>query len=264
MALTPHLALTMVLGTCCGVNTAWAAPSADAVAIQAAYAKVVVAWRVGNLRDGLSESSVDQLGPLVIVLTDVKTGPTTELLSVPFSELVTVASGVSLTITPGTWGFLTESGERFTTEMAASVAWGKTDRSLQGEWNAPFSKVMAVVDPHLSRYAAFTVQLAYQKRQVKYQAVFLFGEDEMGRPIVLPLDQISNIPLALVRAPLGMDPLFVEPYRSNPSVTAFLKSLRPAQGCSVERLSGLCCNSTGESCGITGDTLHVNTPATQN
>jgi hypothetical protein len=262
MKMPQSVAFILGFAACCVAG--WAAPSTDVVAVRAAYAKIVIAWQLGQIENSVDASPASLPTQLNITLEDIRNGPLTDVLSVPLRDLVTIPSGVSLSIGgPGTWSFTTEKGVQLTTEMTALVGWGKTDYSLQADWSAPLSRLAEQIgaDSHLSRYVTYQVQVSYGQRKAQYKAMFLFGGNDLGPQGVRVIDMFSQPPEALIRTPLGMEPLSVAPFRSRPNVRSFLESLRPPEGCSIERLTGLCCDPTGEHCGITNDALHVNTLA---
>jgi hypothetical protein len=262
MKMRQSIAFILAFAACCVAG--WAAPSTDVVAVRAAYAKIVIAWQLGQIENSVDVFPAALPTQLNIALEDIRNGPLTDVLSVPLRDLVTIPSGVSLSIGgPGTWSFTTEKGVNLTTEMTASVGWGKSDYSMQADWSAPLSRLAEQIgtDSHLSRYVTFQVQLSYGQRKAHYKAMFLFGDNDPGSRRVRVIDMFSQPPEALIRAPLGMEPLSAAPFWSRPDIRLFLESLRPPEGCSIERLTGLCCDPTGEHCGITNDALHVNTLA---
>jgi hypothetical protein len=239
------------------------APSSDADAVRATYAKLVFAVRLQDLRDlgsadaGATPSS--STAPLKITLSPITTGPISEITSMLMSDLVTKPSGATLSVTPGTWTLTVSSGQQLHAAIA-HAQWTTSDY-LAEDWRTPINNLIkqGAIEPFYTSYASFSVRLSYQGTQRQYKALFLFGVDPSGAERILPVDHIVGLQalLAIIDAPVTPDPLLAEPYRSNPEVTSFVNSLRAPSGCSMEPRTQMCCDSATEQCGVSAGALQM-------
>ena len=234
--------------------------SPDALVVRAVYAKLVHATKVRALREYVYDAQSkepDIADSLVISLSDIQTGPLSDILGRRLSELVTKPSGSVLRTTPGIWTHRTE--ERLELKGAmASLRWADA-KYLAEDWDVPMSRVLGAIDPGYSRYAAFSVNLAFDGRKRQYAAMFLFGEDEAGKPMILPVDHIIGIPAlsGILTAPALPQPLLLPEYAARPRVSDFIKSLQASPQCIPEPQSGLCCDETTGKCGVRSEAWPV-------
>jgi len=234
--------------------------SPDALVVRAVYAKLVHATKVRALREYVYDAQSkepDIADSLVISLSDIQTGPLSDILGRRLSELVTKPSGSVLRTAPGTWTHRTEEGMELEGAMA-SLRWADA-KYLTEDWDVPMSRVLGAIDPGYSRYAAFSVNLAFDGRKRQYAAMFLFGEDEAGKPMILPVDHIIGIPAlsGILTAPALPQPLLLPEYAARPRVSDFIKSLQASPQCIPEPQSGLCCDETTGKCGVRSEAWPV-------
>ncbi|HEX3683716.1 MAG TPA: hypothetical protein VHU83_14365 [Bryobacteraceae bacterium] len=235
----------------------------DSLAVRAVYAKVLLAVRLGDLRDRLTSGAASSVAPatdgLQIVLSPITTGLVTEISTVPLSELVTKPAGDTLTLSPGVWTYETANGQKLTGEIA-SVQWGSSGY-LAEDWNIPIGELIqrGSINEMYSRYASLTVDISYEGRQRQYRALFLFGEDSLGHPSVLALDHILGAPAlkALWGASPIPEPLLGQAFRSRPEVEAFINSLAAPMGCTMEQRTNMCCDETSHECKLSLGALQV-------
>jgi hypothetical protein len=257
------LTCLMVSWRCALVAQSLDSSQSDIDMVRATYAKLIFASRLNEIRVGVLEKSEDDIeevllrSHLEVVLSDIKTGPVSDLMSVPLANLVTKPSGATLAVTPGPWTFQTTDGERLQGETA-SLKW-KDSGHLAQDWNLPFSRLfeLGAVDPGFTRYASFTARVSYSGQARQYQALFLFGRDASGQPITLPLDHIvgASVLQMLIQAPNTPDPLLAQPFRNRPESRDLINSMRAAPGCSPESRTQMCCSQSTGRCGVTDEIL---------
>ena len=236
----------------------WAQAGGDVATVNAAYAKLAIAMQVHSLMDGpfavARGESVDTAGPTISIL-DMRTGLVSDIAQTPLSQLVSKPSGLVLQVTVGDWTVDGLPGALH----HATTAMGNWHQAayLTEDWNVPLGRVLGMVAPGISRYASFTVNLAYRGQERRYAALFLFGEDDEGKEVVIPVDHVVGPPAIekLLRSSIRPGPLSSSRYRARPEVKAFADSVRGLPGCTPDSASELCCDGAGGRCGLTPEAL---------
>jgi hypothetical protein len=250
-----RVALVLACSVPCSV---WGQVSSDATTVNATYSKLAIAMRVHLLMDSPSAAArgelVDTTGP-TISMSDMRTGPVSDIAQTPLSQLVSKPSGLVLQVAVGDWSVDGLPGvlHHATTAMAD---WHQAPY-LTEDWNVPFARVLDIIGPSASRYASFTVDLAFRGQERRYAALFLFGQDDEGNATVVPIDHIVGSPALerLLRASITPGPLSSARYRSRPEVKAFANSVRGLPGCAPDPETEMCCDSASGHCGLTPEAL---------
>ncbi|HTP89093.1 MAG TPA: hypothetical protein VMJ34_19210 [Bryobacteraceae bacterium] len=224
----------------------------DTATVYAIYARFVMAIRIGSLLDG---AAFPDEPPPVVEISDIRTGPVSEIGQTNLAELATVPSGLVLSVTPGDWNRADFAGV-YGHATFATAHW-RTRSDWTADWNVPFARV-AHLDglTRYARYAAFRVHLSYQGRERRYNALFLFGNDENGRATVLPIDEvIDNSALLRLSHPSTVPgPLLRREALRRAPVKAFIESIHGPDDCSIEAVTGMCCDNDGK-CGLSFEEL---------
>jgi len=183
---------TVLLLVCSVPCSVWGEASSDAATVNATYAKLAIAMQVHLLMDSpfaaARGESVDTTGP-TISISDMKTGPVSDIARTPLSQLISKPSGLVLQVAVGDWNVDGLPGvlHHATTAMGD---WHQVPY-LTEDWDVPFARVVSALSLNVSRYASFTVDLAYRDRQRRYAALFLFGQDDDGKATVIPVDHTA-------------------------------------------------------------------------
>jgi hypothetical protein len=226
--------------------------SADGMAVRAVYTRLLNAAKVHQLRERVLNGGQDKDEAPRLELADWKAGPVSDLLETPLMKLVTPPGTTALSVTPGQWSMTTAEGKQLKAQEA-TFAWtapGPGSASAAENWNVTLGTLFqqGVFRREYTRYVSYAVRLAVQGREAGYRALFLFGDQ---LPPV-PIDYVVGAPAlqAMEGDCNSPGPLLKEPFRSRADVQAYLESLRATEGCSIELLTGLCCNPVTGHCGV--------------
>jgi hypothetical protein len=233
---------------------------ADSDMVRATYAKLIFITRATDIREGVlgglgnREAQERIRQQLLVTLSDIKTGPVSDLRSVLYSDLVTKPSGNVLSVTTGSW---TDNTDGHALHGPVSMLEWQVSAGLAQDWSVPFSQVLAVVGPGYTRYASFTAKISYAGRGRQYQALFLFGEDAAGKAITLPLDNIigPSALSAIAEAPSTPDLLLAQSFRDRSETKSLIRAMRLSPNCTAEPRTKMCCDENTGQCGLHPDVL---------
>src|SRR5579859_1411198 len=157
-------------------------------------------------------------------LSDFKVGDLSEISQTKYEELVTKPSGDALDVSVGTWKFTTDEPKE--TNSVVAIAKWEPSPTVTEDWDVPFGEAYSKteVGGQHTRYAAFRVKVTFQGLSREYRALFLFGTDQEGHEVVLPVDTIVGInggslhellsssayPETLIEGGLGKDPVIYD------------------------------------------------------
>ncbi len=235
----------MLLG--CGLPATCQTIPDDALTVRAVYGKLMIASRLRAILERNFPSADRSL--IHVSLSDLKTGPVSEILATPYSELVSKPSGLVLSAGMGTTSYTDPSGASART-TSVSATWNDA-QSFTEDWNFPMARALDIVGLNYTRYASFHVTLSFQGRERQYAAMFLFAKDEGGRTKLFLLDQIVGSALNdFVDASVAPGILLLHPDVDQPEVRAFIESMAGPSGCEIDPVSRVCCGPSPDQCGL--------------
>jgi hypothetical protein len=194
------------------------------------------------------DTNADAQSDFTIAISDLRTGPTSDLLATPEREIATPRAGRVLETAIVSW---TVSSERSKPVFAnvANLRWVDAENSSQRSTQPLYDRILGPGE--YTRYVRMTVSMTFEGRQRQYAAVFLFGP-RPGFPPVLAIDDVvGSVQLnSLIGSFILPGPLLLSGQRNRAAVRAFLESARGRTTCVPEPVTGLCCDAASASCGI--------------
>lgn len=229
-------------------------PSKDATTVRALYQKLEMASRMSAARDRIygTADPASLSSNMRLEVSDVETGPVSDITNRPLESLVTKPSGNVFLTKPEDWEFTDRFGG-ITRTLLLSGHW-VTAPYLEEDWKRiPMSLVFNELDAEIDRYAAFTVRLTAEGIERQYMAMLLFGMDAAGQEIEIPLDNVlgSSTVAAFLRTAVRPTP-FVAGFANHPVTQELIVALGAPFSCEPEPVTGLCCD-THSVCGWAND-----------
>ena len=205
----------------------------------------------------------------LFILTDFKVGPISEITQDKIIKWTTgpTGSGIQvLDIMPSNTAFNVNSYQTSWTVYRAKWA---TLPDWQNELNQKAGDALTIADilhlapqanwrgfikaspPTFLRYAAYTVTATLEgKSSGAWKAIFFFGVDANGTPMIIPDDLLAaSILTQSVLSPEDPKGLLLSPVRDNPVMRDWItQNIMPAESCSATSTRHYCCSK--DRCGL--------------
>lgn len=242
---------------------AFAANPQDEQVVRNAYAKLayavqshtvfVEATKNRNLKSSeLAQKLQDN--ELRFDITEMSSGPLSDIASRPFSDFVTpLDTGPILQITHNTQTF-NENGKSFTTYFAEPV-WSQGSQSQ----NYPDPPVKTVLERgNFCRYVAATITVRFQGQSRTYRALWFFGSDIWSADLVVGAGGVVKDFLTESMFPSVLTDTSL---RSRSVVNDWLNSTQRFESSCKTGKQDVCCDSTTMRCGVHSEDLRSTKPA---
>lgn len=226
-----------------------ATSSPEELTVRAAYSKFEKGLWAGALKESVSGvvEARRRSGRASLSLGNFEVASLEGAHDLPYESVVTKPSEFVLNTFPGRWtGIGSESLSYVLAEWSIAPY-------LTEDWSASLATVAkSVQGGSFTRYASYDVSLAFQGRTKTYRATFLFGKDEEGKELILPLDMTigGSTLLDSLKAPVLLGPLTDRYFIGRADVKAYITALVAEPGCVYEKVSRTCCSPTSLSCGV--------------
>lgn len=232
-----------------------------------AYAKLAYAAQLAALHRAISDTpqltqveldariAVDDLH---FVLTDLTSGTLPDIARRPIGDFVSRSGDDILTVQPDTFraaeGIRGTPSFREVSEQHALVMWTKGIPMPGEALRTPAGEIFGRMEHSqwFSRYAAFTVTLAFQGRSTTYRAIFLFGRNDKGEEEVIPADNVTGAAALsfFVRNDVYPATLLETKLASLPAIKGWIERHRvSAPSCSAGSRKA-CCDLATLKCGV--------------
>jgi hypothetical protein len=205
----------------------------------------------------------------IFTLTDFRVGPLSEIQDTKWGDLVSQSAPQGRILAGGLHKYThSENNDPSTEWEVAVLRWNEAPK-----WSEAASKMASAVTVSeiirqfgheswdsdttaapvtYTRYAEFTIDATLDgKSSGPHKALFLFGADAKGKPVVVPSDMITATQMiwSILRNPTDPQGLLLSIVREQPVMRDWLSSnIMPAGSCSVTSTHDYCC-SKGR-CGI--------------
>jgi hypothetical protein len=224
----------------------------DVQIVRALYDKLVLGYRIVALFNQQHQATSAPNAPQ-FELTSIRSGPVSEILLLPVSNVQTKPSTPVLSAGLAGITLQLENGTTYET-TGTQAQWG-TSGNPPEDWNTPLARWFVMTsNTDFTRYVAVDVKLSFEGRSRSYKAFFLFKEDAGGRTIVHPGDLITGSVLDnLLGVRMVPGPLLH--YQDRPAVQAFFATAAIPH-CTFEPVTRMCCDPATGRCGIDPHVLH--------
>ncbi len=198
-----------------------------------------------------SPSARIEASGLSFVITDVRLGDFQQIEGRPTSDFIAPPEGDALAIATTNHRYVEGPTSTETWLRSAQPKW-VTSPFARINWAVPLGVAVTVDQPgkRYSRYAHFTVALAYDHQTVSYRALFLFESDSDGMKGVRIMDPVTDVSALMTM--LNYDPYpeaFIKgPHRSSRPIQEWLH--RDAVTCDYNAGKGVCCDLRTLRCGM--------------
>jgi hypothetical protein len=230
--------------------------SSDEMMVRATYAKAMMAYELEQISPTLSAPGPGSANTqhLHIAVSGVRLGKTSDILTTSFEELVTKPGGYALQADLVSAG-IPGARARHPEFKTLSVSGWHVKPVLTENWAVPFSEALGLLEGNYTRYADFDVTITFMGRQRQYKAMFLFGTDSSGKPLVRVIDHIFGTSAinALLTTPVEQEVKHVQQnFGAKLAVKGLVRSAQPQTGCQADGASEFCCHAQTGHCGIHG------------
>jgi hypothetical protein len=263
------LLLIALMGLLSASSVANATTSREEETVRTAYAKLAYANEIAVLRTVVNatpvhkyrtaeESAADKAlleNELSFQIDEVTTGPLAEIAQKKWTELQTVPyTGDVLHVIPATWNYTFNDNNSSKTEwtLYAIVDWVPTEVTLTSTDTWTVQEVLDLPESRgpFSRYAFYSVKVAYKGKSRSYRALAFFGKNSDGTDHVLFWDLVADgSTLALLaKTEVYPAPFTDTPLRTIPFVRKWLADNQKSCGANHKIKTGVCCDSG--KCGV--------------
>jgi len=268
-----------LLGLCCIVTllplaSANGQMSHEETVVRTTYAKLIYALKIGTIHKAIFDETPrhppgtsskphpltrialdDRMAEegLLFQLANFSVGRISDLKR-NYAELVTKPDGSDV-LEISTGGMTFEEDNKKTFDVTAKdVKWhpGRIPPDSE-DWNIPAAELLTQIEnaKWFSRYAAFTVTVQFQGKSRIYNAMFLFGTDDKGQAVVLPVDTVADAGVQyFANQPVYPATLLKTSWRAKPAVADWLKSHQVFDATCKPGKEDVCCDLTTLECGV--------------
>lgn len=251
-------------------SAAFAASPQDEQVVRTAYAKLAYAVQVHTVytaahHPNLTASELAkqiQANEVRFQITDMTSGPLSEIADRPYSDFVAVPDGREvLQIAPSEVVFNDKVNGIHTTSNLATVSWGEAQAVTAGSWDIPVRELLTKgagqpgwpTDP--TRYVTATVTVSFQGKTRTYHTLWLFGSSGF-----IGIDTVAN---STEFAKEGLFPSVLTDNRLNsrPVVREWLESNKRIDSTCKTGKVDVCCDAATMACGVAAPDLESTKPA---
>jgi hypothetical protein len=250
-------------------TVAFAANPQDEEVVRTAYAKLAYAVQseiVLTASPSLTSAELAkqiQANQVSFEITDMTSGPLSEIADKPYSDFVAVPDGQEvLGVSTGVHNYDDHIIGKHATSNIASVFWAEQQAIPRGSWDLSLHDLLAKAvgknsdlpaDP--TRYVTATITVSFQGKARTYHTLWLFGSWGFTG-----VDTVAN-PTQFAKEGVFPSVLTDTSARSRPAVSEWLESnKRVDPSCKTGKVD-VCCDPSTLACGVAAADLESTKPA---